>query len=292
MKFLSVVLACGITILTGGAAFAQAPQPVDALTRINRMAVDSSHLEQLAHSLLDSIGPRLSGTPGLERGNDWLVKQYRSWGIEARNEPTGTWRGWRRGHSHIDLVSPRARSLEGMMLAYSPGTGSRDVTSSTVILPTFFDSTEFVRWLPQAKGKLVLVSAPMPTCRATQDYVQHATDASRRALAQRLDSINREWGTTDVRGTGYGVALGTGALGLRLERGGASGVITSRPTDAWGTVRVFETYNTRVPAASLSCEDYGLVYRLTQSGSNPEIRMNLDAALLGERPVFNTVAMI
>ncbi|MGK2963579.1 MAG: M20/M25/M40 family metallo-hydrolase, partial [Gemmatimonadaceae bacterium] len=43
---------------------------------------------------------------------------------------------------------------------------------------------------------------------------------------------------------------------------------------------------------SLSCEDYGLVYRLTQSGSNPEIRMNLDAALLGERPVFNTVAMI
>lgn len=292
MKFLSYVLAGGITILTGGDGFAQALQPVDPLTRINRMAVDSSHLERLAHSLLDSIGPRLSGTPGLERGNDWLVKQYQSWGIEARNEPTGTWRGWRRGHSHIDLVSPRTRSLEGMMLAYSPGTESRDVAASTIILPRFSDSTEFVRWLPQAKGKFVLVSAPRPTCRPTQDYVQHATDASRRALARRLDSLNREWTTLDVRGTGYGLALGTGSLGTRLERAGIAGIITSRPTDALGTVRVFETYNTRAPAVSLSCEDYGLVYRLTESGASPRIRMNLDAELPGERPVFNTVAMI
>jgi hypothetical protein len=179
-----------------------------------------------------------------------------------------------------------------MMLAYSPGTGGRDTVSSTIILPRFSDSTEFVRWLPRAKGKLVLVSAPMPTCRPTADYVQYATDASRRALAGKLDSIIREWGTTDVRGTGYGLALGTGTLGLRLERAGVSGVITSRPTDALGTVRVLETYNTTAPAVSLSCEDYGLVYRLTESGSSPRIRLNLDAELLGERPVFNTIAMI
>ena len=106
--------------------FALAPrlhaQPDSTLQRIERIASDSSHLEKMAHALLDVIGPRLTGTSALERGNDWLLKQYRAWGIEARNERTGTWRGWRRGHSHIDLVEPRARTLDGTMLSYSPGT--------------------------------------------------------------------------------------------------------------------------------------------------------------------------
>ena len=262
------------------------------ITRIQRIAEDSSRLEVLGRALLDSIGPRMVGTPNLERGNDWLVRQYRSWGIESRNEQTGTWRGWRRGYSHVDLVSPRVRSLDGTMLGFSPGTGKRDVTSSTVILPKFADSTEFVRWLPQAKGKLVLVSPPRPTCRPTQNWVENATEESRQSLAKRLDSLNGEWTSRNVRGTGYNLALGTGDLGTRMEKAGIAGIITSRPKDGWGARDVFETYNTIAPAITLSCEDYGLVFRLTESGSNPRITLNLDAELLGERPVFNTVAMI
>ena len=51
------------------------------------------------------------------------------------------------------------------MLAYSPGTGGKPVTAPVIMLPLFKDSSEFVKWLPQAKGKFVLVSAPQPTCR-------------------------------------------------------------------------------------------------------------------------------
>jgi Zn-dependent M28 family amino/carboxypeptidase len=57
-------------------------------------------------------------------------------------------------------------------------------------------------------------------------------------------------------------------------------------------VRVFDTFNTTAPAMSLSCEDYGLVFRLAESGSKPQIRMNLDAQLLGEVPVWNTIGEI
>jgi len=93
------------------------------IQRIRTIAIDSSHTQRLAHQLFDSIGPRLTGSPDAKRGNDWLVRMYKSWGIDAKNEQVGTWRGWRRGYSHIDLVYPRTRSLEGTMLAYSPGTG-------------------------------------------------------------------------------------------------------------------------------------------------------------------------
>ena len=262
------------------------------LLRIERIAADSSHLQPMAHVLLDSIGPRMTGTPELDRASDWLVSQYRAWGIEARKEPAGTWRGWRRGHSHIDLVHPRVRSLNGTMLGYSPGTGGKDVVAPTVILPKFTDSTEFVRWLPQARGRLVLVSAPKPTCRGIENWVQFGTPESRNALAKTLDSLNAEWTRQNVRGTGYNVALGTGDLGMRMEKAGIAGMINSRPKDGWGSCEVFETYNTRAPAITLSCEDYGLVYRLTESGANPTIRLNLDAEFLGDRPVFNTVASI
>ena len=268
------------------------PAPEPTLERLWRLGMDSSQVQRLGQVLLDSLGPRLTGTARQKAANDWLVSLYQQWGATGRNERIGTWRGWRRGHSHIDLVSPRVRTLEGTMLAWSPGTKSKDVTATTVILPRFADSTEFARWLPQAKGKFVLVSAPQPTCRPTDSWVANATPASKARMDSLRADVQREWGGTNVRGTGYSNALGTGSLGVRLEQGGVAGVITSRPKNAWGTIDVFETYNTVAPAVALSCEDYGLVFRLTENNQSPRLRLNLDAELPGEQPIFNTIGTI
>src|SRR5665213_4378309 len=262
------------------------------IKRIWALGMDSTHVYELSQALFDSVGPRLQGGDELVAGNNWLLSKYKAWGIPARNEQYGTWRGWRRGYSHIDLVSPRVRSLEGQMVGYSPGTGMRDLTSTTIILPRFADSTAFVKWLPQARGKFILVSAPQPTCRPREDWATNATPESKIAMDSLRAQVNREWGGRDVRGTGYSLALGGGELGKRLEEGGVAGLITSRPKDGWGTIEVFETYNTKAPTVALSCEDYGLVFRLTENHQNPKIRMNLDAQLLGEQPVFNTIAEI
>jgi hypothetical protein len=149
-----------------------------------------------------------------------------------------------------------------------------------------------VRWLPSARGKLVLVAAPQPTCRPREDWERNATPASRARMDSLRAAVQQEWGGRDVRGTGYGLAIGTGELGLRLEEGGVAGVVTSRAKDAWGAIEVFETYDKRAPAIALSCEDYGLVFRLTERGQGPRLRLDLDAEPLGERPVFNTVAVM
>lgn len=268
------------------------PAPNAALERFWRLGMDSSQVQRLGQVLLDSLGPRLSGTARQKAANDWLVSLYKQWGAEGKNEQVGTWRGWRRGHSHIDLLSPRVRTLEGTMLAWSPGTKSKNVTATTVVLPRFADSTEFVRWLPQAKGKFVLVSAPQPTCRPTESWTANATPASKARLDSLRADLQREWGGVNVRGTGYSNALGTGSLGVRLEQGGVAGVISSRPKNAWGTIDVFETYNTVAPALALSCEDYGLVFRLTENNQSPTLRINLDAELPGEQPIFNTLGML
>ena len=151
------------------------PTQDPTIRQIYAVGMDSSRLETEAHVLFDSLGPRLMGSPDLKRAQDWLLTMYRSWGIDAREEQYGTWRGWVRGHSHIDLVAPRNRTLSGQMVGYSPGTNGKDVVLETVVLPRFRDSTDFVKWLPRAKGKLVLISAALPTCRPQDDWAANAT---------------------------------------------------------------------------------------------------------------------
>jgi len=201
--------------------------------------MDSSRVEELSQVLLDSIGPRLTGSPGMAAASGWVIREYRKWGIEARREEYGTWRGWRRGISHVDLVAPRVRSLEGMMLAWSPGTGGRTVRAEAVVLPRFRDSTEFVQWLPQARGKIVLLSPGWPTCRPSEDWIRWATPESRARMDTTVALLQREWAmmtgadgrpdsTRLYRGTGYALGLGTGTLGVRLEQAGVAAVVSSR----------------------------------------------------------------
>jgi carboxypeptidase Q len=316
------------------------------IKRIWEIGMDSSQTTQLSQVLFDSIGPRLTGGPGLLAASNWAIGKYKSWGIEAKRENYGTWRGWRRGVSHIDLMQPRVRSLEGMMLAWSPGTKGVPVTAQAIILPKFADSTEFVKWLPQARGKIVLLSPSWPTCRPSEDWNRFGTPESIARMDTTIAKMQLDWVQSAdsaklYRGTGYSLALGTGTLGMRLEKAGVAGMISSRnklsgfvnplaqalagggrggrggaaagpgsmrgggpgdggrgaapaPSGAggWGTIEVFETYNKIAPAVTLTCEDYSLVYRLAENKQKPMVRLDLDASLLGEQPVFNTIAMI
>ncbi|HYE53656.1 MAG TPA: hypothetical protein VD996_02395, partial [Chitinophagaceae bacterium] len=110
------------------------------VSNIVKEATDNSQLEKLAHELMDVIGPRLVGTPQMKQAHDWAIQKYAGWGITARNEKWGEWRGWERGISHIDMVHPRVKSLEGMQLAWSPGTAGKTITAETVIIPEVADS--------------------------------------------------------------------------------------------------------------------------------------------------------
>ena len=360
--FRNLSVAGAVALVGAAPLLAQQSSAADqTLQRIWRLGMDSSHVQRLSQTFLDSIGPRLTGSPGMRSASDWVINQYKSWGIDAKREEYGTWRGWRRGTSHIDLMEPRVRSLEGTMLAWSPGTNGKPVKAEAIVLPKFSDSTEFVTWLPQAKGKIVLLSPAWPTCRPSEDWNRFATAESKARMDTLVALMQKDWtvmsdasgkpdSTKLYRGTGYALSLGTGTLGMRLEKAGAVGMISSRTklggfgapggggggggggfggrggqtpggasargggppagsaaagggggrggpaaqqgTGGWGVIEVFDTYNTEAPAVTLTCEDYGLLYRLAENKQKPVVRLDLDAQLLGEQPAFNTIGMI
>src|SRR5690606_2186533 len=140
---------------------------------------DNSQLETLAYELLDEIGPRLVGTPEMQNAHDWAVEKFKSWGITASNEQYGEWRAWQRGVTHVDMISPRLKSLEATQLAWSPSTKKNGITVEVILLPeNIQDSLSFVSWIKNVKGKLVMISMPQPTGRPDYNLEEFATPES------------------------------------------------------------------------------------------------------------------
>lgn len=247
--------------------------------------MERSQTERLAQVLLDSIGPRLSGTPNFHAAADWLVAIYRQWGIEVRKEQYGTWRGWRMGAVHVDLVAPRVQTLAPKLLAWSPGTGAEAIEADVVIVPEFASADAVAGWLPAVKGRIVLASAPEPSCREPQALERLARPetyerirAERRA---RHDSWSRRLET-----------LGGRDWAARLEQAGALAILTSRWSEGWGVNKIFSASTERAVMLDLSCEDYGLVHRLAAHHQGPRVRIDAAVEALGTVPMYNVVAKL
>jgi hypothetical protein len=293
--------AAGALLALAAPASAQTWSVEDPVLRaIWDQGMNQSQVMKIAQTMMDSIGPRLTGTPNHKAGVDWAVRLLQSWGAEARAEQYGTWHGWRRGISHIDLIQPRVRSLDGMMLGYSPPTpGGRPVEAAVVHVPVFESAAQYEAWIPSVRGKIVASAFPQPTCRPMRQYEEFgatlpgggggppqaggqqpprtAAEAlqQRRAEAQRRFTQNRP----------------PGNFRNHLQQAGAVAILESNWLMEFGIQRIFDT-NTTIPVFDLECEDYGLVYRLAANNQGPVLRVTAQAENLGTVPVFNVVGSI
>ncbi len=253
---------------------------------IIKEATENSQLEKLGHELLDVVGPRLVGTPEMKNAHDWAVNKYKSWGIQAENQQYGTWRGWQRGITHIDMIEPRVRSLNGMQLAWSPG-AKKPIVAEVVLLPEAQDSVGFARALSQVKGKLVMVSMPQMTGRPDYNWEEFATKDSFEKMKEERDAQGKAW-RDKINKTGHN----NRSLIEALENAGAAGIITLNWSRGFGANKIFGASTKNIPTVDLSLEDYGMVYRLAQYGSKPKLRIASESKELGEVPTFNTIATI
>ena len=237
---------------------------------------------ELAQVLLDSIGPRLTNSDRFDAGQRWLIGKYAEWGITAKQEQYGTWRKWIRGVTHMDMVFPRVRTLEAIQLAWSPGTGNQWREAEAITLPKTNESWE--EWAANARGKFVLYTAPVAVCRSPAQIAEYGTEATqsriasmrtREALAEMSDRLIRggnpkEWPKT------VGVAA----------------MLGNNWSNYPGIDKIFGSPKDQVPTIDVSCEDYGLLYRLAENGQHPRVRLYAESQDLGEQPVHNVIATI
>jgi hypothetical protein len=266
-------------------------------TLIKKIYDEGMHRSQawrFGQVLMDSIGPRLTGSPGARSANEWIVNTYAAMGISAKNEPWGTWRDWTRGLSRAELITPRLKNLEGIVIPYSPGLPASGVTAEAVMLPPAAatkDSAGFVAWAKSMKGKIVLTSFPQTSCRPDSAWIFWSGDrGSYTAMRAQRDSASREF-------TSRTAPLGRNArtiLPQILEQAGAVALIGSSWSGGWGTNKMQSISRTStIPQFDLSCEDYGLVARLAANDMHPTVRLFADMKTEPqEKPVFNTIATV
>ena len=274
----------GFLLFTSSFAFAQDK----VIDNIIKEANENSQLEKLAHELLDVVGPRLVGTPQMKQAGDWAIKKYADWGISAKNEHWGQWRGWERGVTHVDLVSPRLRTLEATQLAWSPSTNGKPIKAEAIILPeNITDSASFQKWLPSVKGKLVLISINQISGRPDKNWEEfaskHLFEQYKKDKAAALKNINNNLAKT---------GLNAKNLALAIENAGAAALIINNWSQGFGVDKVFGANTKKIPTVNLSVEDYGLVYRLAKFGSKPVLNITSESKELGMVPTFNTMAEI
>ena len=258
-----------------------------------QVGMEQSQTEKLAQVLIDSIGPRLSGTQGFANAVDWLEKTYTGWGVPVRREKYGTWRGWRQGTVHMEMIGPRFQNLEVELLAWSPPTPKNGpVEGDVVVIPELADSVAAKQWLGTIRGKFVLVSPPEIMCRARQELDRYALPATvtkinqqrvenQRAAAARFRALAQDAQPQDVSRIAY----------ARLDSAGVIGVGTLTWSGGWGVDKIFGSNTQKVPSVDISCEDYGLLYRLATNKQGPRVRLTAESqATPAEVPMFDVVA--
>lgn len=250
-----------------------------------RVGVEESKTGELAHVLMDRIGPRLAGSANLDQAQDWLVETYGSWDVAARREQVGEWNGWEAGILHVDMVAPRVASMEAEFLAWSPGTDG-PVEAEVVMAPKGLSESGAAEWLASARDRFVLMSPPEPMCRAHQELEANA----RTETVERINAQRRELRTEFE--SRYAPIADFRRREAVVDSAGAAGIISSRWSGGWGVNKVFSTRARHAVAIDMSCEDYGLLYRLVENGETPVLRIEAEARALGMVPQFNVIAEI
>ena len=248
---------------------------------------ERSQVEILGHELMDEIGPRLVGTPEMKKAHDWAVAKYQSWGIEAKNEQWGEWRGWQRGITHVDMVYPRIQTLDGTQLAWSAATPKNGIKAEVIILPTVKDSIAFQKWLPIVKGKIVMIGMNQRTGRPDYNWEEFATPESFEKMKKERKEQEEAW-EDNMRKIGYTKRT----ISEVLENAGALAIVDSYWSKGFGVSKIFSSRAKKIPTIDLELEDYTMLYRLAESGKKPQIKIMSESKELGIVPTFNTIGMI
>lgn len=236
------------------------PAPVAALLKA---AEGDSHAWRRLGELCDLVGPRLNGSPGLERAVAWAAAKMREDGLaEVRTEPAWV-PHWVRGEAQARLVAPVVADLPVLALGGSVGTPPPGVEAD-VLAVTDFDELE--RRAAEAAGKIVLFDPPWEGYGRTVQYRSRGADEAARhgAVACLIRSV-----------TGNSLAtLHTGVMRYH-----------DRADSAWTGVP-------RIPAAALTVEDAGRLHRLAGAGHPVRVRLVLGAQTLPPAESANVVGEV
>lgn len=264
-----------------------------AISRIRAEGFARSQVMDTAQELTDVIGPRLTGSPGMKRANEWTRKQFADWGLaNAHVEKWGRFgRGWSYERSVVTMVSPSVVPLVALPKAWTPGTDGP--VRGKVKRARITSKSDFERYKGKLEGMVVLLSPPRSMAAPDRAAFRRYDDAELADLA-RFDIDERERDFSAYRAR----RRFQRELSEFLTAEKVLCAVEASDRDG-GIVRVAgggsreKDENPGVPFLVMSAEHYNRVLRLVQKKQDVELEVDVKASWHDEDPDgYNTLAEI
>jgi carboxypeptidase Q len=310
-----ITIIVGLGLLAAGFVRAQVSSDSPDLAMYGRIRDEGNNRSRVmdyATELMDGIGPRLTGSPNLDKAISWAMERLTAAGsTNVRKESWGEFGlGWRQRNVWVRLVEPYPANFIAAAGPWSPATPG-PITGDVITVHGFNDESGFQPLRGTLRNKIVLLgrSAGMPAAfPIDKPLLERLDDAQLTSLARiDLDGPNEDFQQVAERGFAnaeFAERIGTffADEGVRAvmvpsgnnQRGGASG----------GTLYADWNYNLgmyayrkaramRVPLVVLAVEEYLRMGRLLARNIPVKVEMNVDVEFSGDRVEgFNVLADI
>lgn len=159
-----------------GPVFAQSEADPAMLQKIRTEGMDHSKVMETAFYLTDVAGPRLAGSPGLKRAQDWAVNQLKTWGMQnATREAWGKFgKGWEVQKNYAAITVPYYHAIIAIPKAWTPGTNGE--IKGDVVLVKADTVTDLDQYKGKLKGKIVIFDTKTKLLGGTKADLNRYTD--------------------------------------------------------------------------------------------------------------------
>ncbi len=260
------------------------------------------HHSQVMKSLFelsDLNGPRLTGSDGMKRAEQWSAEQLKAWGLRnVTIEPWGTFgKGWEINKSYVAMTAPYYQALIGVPRAWTPGTNKRIEAEATLVRISTLD--DMANYHGKLRGKIVVLSnlnnQTKPNFKADARRLEdddlkklemdtHVNDGYTNLSQKPIPAKRR----VRIRATVDSFLIAEGALAVVSGGRGTMGtVFTSN-----GASRKWDAPDV-LPDMELGSEHLGVLGRLLESGEKVSIEMDTKTTFLKKDSIeYNVIAEI
>ncbi len=277
MRSLSrAVIAASVALLsfaaTGAAQVAQEAVDIDVVNRIREEGLERSQIEALGGYLTDVIGPRLTGSPAMQRAHEWTAEKIGEWGLEnVVIEPWGEFgRGWENLYYSGRIVEPYVQILQALPVAWTGDT--RGMAKGPAVIIQVDSVADLEQYRGKLRGAFVLTRAPQeiepewdprPLRQPLDDLLAPAEERQRPQMdpAEREQRMQRWRRQRAMRDTIADFLKGERIAGILSPSSRTYGILR-----VWGGSGRDAENDIPGPELVVAHEQYGQIYRNLERG--------------------------
>ncbi|MFZ0283294.1 MAG: M20/M25/M40 family metallo-hydrolase [Bacteroidales bacterium] len=265
------------------------------VNKIKQEGMRNSRIEELAFGLTDLTGPRLTGSTGGTRGNEWAKKTMEELGFqnvrieEARDFTRG---GWDNLKTYAAMTAPYYSNFACNPVAWTGST--KGAVKADVILLDVKSETDLEKYKGKLNGKIVLMPSTATYEPTFEPLASRRTEADLKELSMATPQQGRRPPSGDFANFAAQRALRTKISAFIKDEGAAVILSSSGTFNVPRSTGGSYVSGTPEPVAELNLpiEDHARMERIIRHNVPVEMEVEIQNRFIQSPKIFNVIGEI